>query len=269
MSSEPTLPEILSPESTAFYRRSIQLLQTADIPFLIGGAFALAHYTGVVRHTKDLDVFVRRADCARALALFVEAGYSSELTFPHWLGKVFCGDLFVDLIFSSGNGLANVDDLWFEHSEEAEVLGQRIRLCPPEEMIWSKGYILERERYDGADIFHLLQACGPRLDWPRLLERFGPYWRVLLSHLVLFGFVYPSERSQVPEGVLLELLDRLQSETREPPPVDAPCQGTLLSREQYLVDVKQWGYRDARLAPEGVMSARDIRHWTAAINGQK
>ncbi len=58
-------------------------------------------------------------------------------------------------------------------------------------MIWSKAFIMERERYDGADIAHLILACGRDLDWRRLLGRFGRRWRVLLSHLVLFGFVYP------------------------------------------------------------------------------
>jgi len=29
------------------------------------------------------------------------------------------------------------------------------------------------------------------------------------------------------------------------------CHGTLLFRQQYLVDVDHWGYRDARLGPKG------------------
>ena len=34
-------------------------------------------------------------------------------------------------------------------------LGAEVLLCPVEEILWSKGYIQERERYDGADIAHL------------------------------------------------------------------------------------------------------------------
>lgn len=37
-------------------------LRDAGLPHLVGGAFALRHYAGIERHTKDLDVFVRRAD---------------------------------------------------------------------------------------------------------------------------------------------------------------------------------------------------------------
>lgn len=58
----------LSIETQAFYRKAIRILNQADVPFLVGGAYALAKYTGVVRHTKDLDVFVRAADVGRTLS---------------------------------------------------------------------------------------------------------------------------------------------------------------------------------------------------------
>jgi hypothetical protein len=45
------------------------------------------------------------------------------------------------------------------------------------------------------------------------------------------------------------------------------CNGTLLSREQYLVDL-QAGYRDGRLQPNGPMTQEEIDLWTAAI-GEK
>ena len=121
-----------------------------------------------------------------------------------WIAKARCGEDVVDIIFSSGNGVAVVDDDWFAHAREATILDMRARLCPPEEMIWSKGYIMERERFDGADVAHLLRACGRTLDWPRLLARFDRHWPVLLVHLVLFAFVYPSERDAVPAWVMDE-----------------------------------------------------------------
>jgi amidase len=84
--------------------------------------------------------------------------------------------------------------------------------------------------YDGADVAHLIHACATWLDWPRLLERFGPHWRVLLSHLVLFGFIYQSDRSLVPAPVMESLLDQLQTEKDEPLSRNRVCRGTLLSR---------------------------------------
>jgi hypothetical protein len=257
--------DVLSPETSAFYRTAIHALREAGIPFLVGGAYALAHYTGVVRHTKDFDFFVRPQDARRTLDALAAAGCRPEMTFPHWLGKAYRGDDFCDVIFSSGNGLCDVDDGWLEHAETAEILGETVRLVPAEEMIWSKGFVCERERYDGADICHVLRSRGDRLDWRRLLERFGPHWRVLLSHLVLFGFVYPGERARVPEWVMEELLSRLQEEAHTPAADERLCLGTLLSRAQYLKDVEEWGYRDARLVPEGTMRRKDVSRWTAPV----
>ena len=256
-------------EGNAFYRRALQLLNESKIPYLVGGAYALAHYTGVARDTKDIDIFVRPHDCQRVLDWFGNQGFRAELTFPHWLGKVFYSQFFLDVIFSSGNGIATVDDRWFSHSVPAELMGEPARFCPVEEMIWSKSYIQERERFDGADIHHLLRARGTYMDWTRLLERFGDHWRILFGHLVVFGFVYPRERAKVPNWVMQDLVTRLKKEPSDNGDALRVCQGTLLSREQYLIDVDEWGYEDAREEPQGNMSAADIRHWTAAIDEKK
>jgi hypothetical protein len=140
-----------------------------------------------------------------------------------------------------------------------------VQLCPPEEMIWSKGYVQERERFDGADIAHMIRSRGEAMDWGRLLRRFGAHWRVLFSHIVLFGFIYPSERGKIPAWVLKELSDRIVRELEEPPCRENICFGTLLSREQYLADIGKWNYHDARVRPVGQMSPEEIAHWTAAI----
>ena len=193
--------------STDFYCRSMEVLNRVHLPFLLGGAYAFCVYTGIGRHTKDFDLFVRPADFDRAMDVFREAGYRAEKTFPHWLGKVLEGDESIDIIFRAGNGLCSVDDLWFDRAREAEVFGMNAKLCPPEEMIWMKAFIMERERYDGADVAHLILHCSTTIDWDHLLERFGPDWRLLLSHLILFGFIYPTKRDLVPQRILGDLLE--------------------------------------------------------------
>jgi hypothetical protein len=255
------------PDADLFYRRVLDALHASGIPFLVGGAYAFHHYTGIGRHTKDLDIFIRRCDYEALSAALRQAGHEAELTFPHWLGKIHSNGVYIDLIFSSGNGVAEVDDAWFEHAEQAQVLGRTAKICPAEEMIWSKGFIMERERFDGADIAHILRARGDRLDWPRLFRRFEPHWRVLLAHLVLFGFVYPAHRDLVPVGVMDELIERLRREIHSPPPQGEVCGGTLLSREQYLSDIEEQGLQDSRALPFGTMTAAEIRKWTAAIAG--
>jgi Nucleotidyl transferase of unknown function (DUF2204) len=288
-------PAPLTPEMAAFYRDAMAVLEQAGVPFLVGGAYAFAHYTGIVRHTKDFDLFILPRDFDAALAALAAVGYPVERNFPHWLGKAHGADgSFVDLIFGSGNGLTRVDEGWFRHARRGEVLGVQVRLCPPEEMLWSKAFIMERERYDGADVAHLLHCCAEELDWQRLLVRFGEHWRVLLSHLVLFGYIYPAQpanppsarhppgAARVPAAVMATLIDRLSRETFAPAAggegtagdtasgasgagADPLCRGTILSRAQYLSDIATHGYLDARLPPSGTMTPEQVEQWTAAI----
>jgi len=251
--------------TAAFYRGVLDALTAAGAPFLVGGAYALGACTGVHRGTKDLDLFIRRIDYPGISDVLRRAGHTTDLTYPHWLAKVRDNGDLIDLIFNSGNGVAEVDDAWFIHAIEAEMLGVPVRLPPVEEMIWSKAFIMERERYDGADVAHLIHHCAPRIDWQRLLWRFGPHWRVLLSHLVLFGFIYPPQRHHVPTWLMDHLLDLLRDETHGPAPDEKVCGGTLLSREQYLDDVERQGWRDSRLEPPGRMTEDDVTVWTQAI----
>jgi hypothetical protein len=247
-----------------FYQDAFAILAEADVPFLIGGAFAQSRYTSRDRDTKDLDIVLRRADVERMLRAFADAGYRAEIPFPHWLAKIHNSGHYLDVMFGSGNGVVHVDDGWFAHAVEADVLEKKVWLCPPEELLWSKAFVQERERFDGADVLHLLLACAPTLNWERLLERFDRHWPVLFSHLVLFQFAYPDRRADIPRHVLDELSERLR---RLPADEDEHvCYGTLLSREQFLYDLNALGYEDARLEPRGNMSRNETEIWTDAID---
>lgn len=252
-------------ETLAFYRDVLKTLNDNDLPYLIGGAYALNFYTGIARNTKDFDIFIAREDYEDISEALADAGYITELAFPHWLAKVRTNGDLIDLVFSSGNGVAQVDDAWFEHSVEADILDIPTQICPAEETLWSKAFIMERERYDGADVAHLILAQGHHMDWHRLLMRFNPHWRLLLSHLILFEFIYPTHRDAVPSWVMNSLLDRMKNEADPVSPATEVCGGTLLSREQYLSDIEEWGYQDARVAPLGHMSESDTAKWTEAI----
>jgi len=243
--------------TNAFYRRTLHVLSDAGVPFLVGGSHAFLEYTGIARSTKDFD---------RAMEALRDAGYRTEVTFPHWLGKAYQGADHVDVVFSSGNGICRVDDLWFEHAVESQVLGMPVKLMPAEELMWQKAFIMERERFDGADLAHIIRKQGPALDWKRLVLRFDRYWPLLLTYLVFFRFVYPGETDRIPREVFDELLARLGQSLDTPAATDERvCQGTLVSRGQYLLDIGQYGYADARLVPRGNMTPEDAIYWTWAI----
>jgi hypothetical protein len=226
--------------------RAIEVLQKEGVPFVVGGAYAFCSYTGIFRDTKDLDLFPRKRDALRALRVLSADGWRTERTDEVWIYKAFKGEYFVDLIFSSGNGIANVDDLWFEYAINGEAFGKPVKIAPVEEMIWSKAFVLERERFDGSDVMHLIKAAGDQMDWERLLMRFDRYWEVLLSHLLLFRFSYPSERTQVPDWIMHELMGRTLDTVRSGDWDARICRGTLLSRVNFFVDTTHWGYLDGR-----------------------
>ena len=251
---------------TTFYQDAFEILNAADVPFLVGGGFAQSRHTGRDRETKDLDIVLRRVDVERMLRAFDDAGYRAEIPYPHWLAKIHHNGHYLDVMFGSGNGVVQVDDCWFAYAVEAEVLERSVWLVPPEELLWSKAFVQERERFDGADVLHLLHSCARDLHWDRLLARFGDKWPVLFSHLVLFQFAYPDRRADIPRHVLDELSQRLRLL-----PVaedEHVCYGTLISREQYLYDVKTLGYEDARLEPRGGMSKNETEIWTRAIESK-
>jgi hypothetical protein len=82
-----------------------------------------------------------------------------------------------------------------------------------------------------------------------LLRCFGDQWPVLLAHLILFSFIYPSERSLVPASIMEQLLDLARRDSQTHSPKNRVCRSTILSRSQYLDDVLHGGYLDARLLP--------------------
>jgi hypothetical protein len=253
-------------DTNTFYRRTLHVLSDAHVPFLVGGSHAYLQYTGIVRDTKDFDLFIRREDLDPGLDALRDAGYRTEIAFPHWLAKAYQAGDHVDLVFCSGNGVCVVDENWFTHALEAEVLGMPVKIAPIEEFLWQKAFVMERERFDGADVMHLIRHRADVIDWERLLGRFDRYWPLLLTYLVMFNFVYPSERQRIPMQILDELLGRLQQQRRaEGNGAERVCQGTLVSRGQYMVDIGQYGFLDARLKPRGNMSPEDCIYWTWAI----
>ena len=268
----PSPSDQLDAATCQFYLRTLGILDAAQIPYCVAGAYALAAYTGIVRHTKDLDVFIRRKDLPRARQAFEAAGFRTEATHPHWLAKVFAddasADAFVDLIFRAASGIWEVDDEWVNHAVPGTVVGRTAPLIPAEELIWSKAMVMERNRFDGADIAHVIQARGKALDWDRLLRRARGKEGILLGHLVFFEYIYPCDAENVPAWALDELF-RITKESRagraQSPDAPHVCRGTIVSWDQYLLDINERGMLDGRLPPFGNLTPDEIEQWTMAV----
>jgi predicted nucleotidyltransferase len=226
-----------------FYRDALQLLADNQFSFLVGGGFALRRYTGIFRDTKDLDLFCKAGEYTRILKLFAEHGFTTEITDVRWLAKVYKDAKYIDLIFNTVNNICTVDDSWFEHSVEGEVYGIPIRFIPAEELLWCKIYVQNRERYDGADVNHIILRYGHQLDWKRIWSRLEQHWHLLLAQVMSFQFVYPSERDILPRWLVDTLLEKAREQYELPLPVEKVCLGPIIDQTQYGTDIREWDYK--------------------------
>ena len=252
---EPANPIEPDEQTRSFYVHALRTLDEKKVPYVVGGGYAMAYYTGIRRNTKDLDIFLKPEDHKRALDVLGAAGYRTEFFYPFWIAKALSGESFMDILYSSANGICRVDDEWICNGKDVEVLGYPTRLVPAEEQLWSKAFVQDRNRYDGADVAHLIMARGDQFDWERLLRRFKEHERVLLAHLVLYGYVYPTEGHRVPEWVI-ERLVKLTGE--EKAPRERLCRGTNVAQKEYLPAVRQLGFVDARLKPRGPLTREEL-----------
>jgi predicted nucleotidyltransferase len=221
----------------------LHLLTAGNVPFAVSGAFALQRHTGIWRDTKDLDVFLTDDQIEKAFAAVRAHNYETEIRDPVWLCKVNRGPYFVDLITGMSNGAISVQPDWIERASEAEVFGMRVKVLAPEELIASKLFVTRRERFDGADIVHVIYGTQGKLEWNRVLHLIGEHWMVLLWALVLYQYCYPAQSHYVPRALWDELLARLRKEL-DHPNARASFKGSLIDELMFAIDVTEWGMAD-------------------------
>ena len=228
----------------AFYAECLRCLVQSGVPFLLAGTHAVVEYTGIYRATKDLDVFCKPGDYPRILGHFQQEGYEIAVEDQRWIAKVRKGDHFLDVIFNATTSIMPITDQWFEDARPGRPYGVEVKVVPPTELIWSKAFVQDRYRYDGADVAHLILKCHDSIDWRRLLSYMDQYWEVLLIHLLNFRFIYPSERECIPRWLLDELAARLREHADIPITDTKICRGRLFSRADYEIDIAEWGFAD-------------------------
>jgi len=233
-------------EERAVYKRALEALNAAEVKYVVAGAYAIYEHTGIYRKTKDLDLFFEPASVVAAARALREAGFVTRLEDEHWLAKATHGEYFVDLIYGMGNGIALIDEGWTTHSHPGILAATPVRIAPAEELIWHRLFISERHRHDMSDIVHLILCLGDALDWHRLVDRVGENWPLLLSQVLMFSYVYPGHKANIPKWVPERLLQNAHAEfEREEEDVDL-TRGPMISRFSFTIDVREWGFSDPR-----------------------
>ena len=235
-STPPAFPE----EQERLFVEVLQLMNAHEIPYVVSGAFALQQHTGIWRNTKDLDLFMAPGDVSRALDQLAKAGFKTEICDPVWLCKAHRADYFVDIITGMSNAVIGVDSSWVDHAVHADVLGVPSRVLAPEELIASKLFVTRRERFDGADIVHVIHGTRGRIDWERVLKLVGEHWGIVLWAMMLFQYTYPAHSNYIPRDIWNRLIANLQHELDNPNP-RAHFRGSLLDENMFAIDVHEWG----------------------------
>ena len=237
------LPVFLQPEAERLYREVLAELNEHGVSYAVAGAVALEKYTGIWRATKDLDLFMESHNVPKALDHLRRQGFRCEILDPVWLAKAHRGEYFVDLISGMSNGVIMVDESWMKRTQPALIVGVESRIISPEDLIASKLFVTRRERFDGADIAHIIYRTRGRLEWERLLELAGEHWEMLLWALVLYRYVYPAHTDYVPSTLWHDLLSRYMQLVQQNES-NAPFRGSLVDENMFSIDIRDWGLED-------------------------
>lgn len=202
------------------YQRVIHEARAAGVRFALGGAFATAVYTGELRNTKDLDLYIHPEDCDRMKGAISGAGlgdYFDRLPYDRsWIYRGSRDEVIVDAIWAMANLRAYVEPSWLTDGPEVTIRGERLRAIPIEELIWCKLYILQRERSDWCDVFNLIDARAESIKWEHLLARLSDDEPLLAGALSVFGWLAPDRAHDIPEAVWTGLGIRVPKSTRDP-----------------------------------------------------
>jgi hypothetical protein len=117
-----------------------------------------------------------------------------------WIYRATRGGAIVDVIWAMANHSAVVDVDWLS-GPVADFWGERIRVVPPEEMLWAKLYVLQRDRCDWPDVLNLIDAQLEGLQWARLLGRLGNDIPLLGGVLSIYRWLFPERSVEIPGWV--------------------------------------------------------------------
>lgn len=217
------------------YEEVIQRARARGIRFAFGGAFATAAYTGELRNTKDFDFYLLPADRDAMKQAITEAGlkdYFERLSYDRsWIYRGSRDDIIVDAIWAMANHRAEVDELWLSRGPEITIRGERLRAIPIEELIWSKLYVLQRQRSDWGDVLNLIDARAETIDWDHLLGRLAEDTPLLAGELSVFGWLAPDRARDIPAPVWNRLGLRLPEPSPDP---------EVTRRRAALLDSRPW-----------------------------
>lgn len=194
------------------YVAALSALHDHDIRFMLGGAFAVYHYTNWWRNTHDIDVYttleyVEEAKNALRAAGFCDLGEQAQHD-REWIYHAGTDSMIVDVIWRFANLINYVTPDWFDRAPRGQFLGVDVTFLPLEELVWLKSFVINRHRCDWPDVIRILRSRCENVDWPRLLGLVGENWLLLAGMIDVFDWQHPGWMHCIPDHVRQEFAER-------------------------------------------------------------
>lgn len=215
--------DLFDSEDRDLYVEAMDALCGSGVPFMVGGAFAVCHYTGWWRNTHDIDVYVTQENVRRAAEALNEVGFvdlgEQAAGDQQWIYHSGKNGLVFDVIWRFANLANYITPDWFDRASTGEFLGLDLRFLPLEELVWIKVFVINRHRCDWPDVMRIVRAQCQRLDWGRLVDLLGEHWLLLAGLVDVFGWQHPDSIGCIPDGIRDEF-NRRRKQYRLHPPAD-------------------------------------------------
>ncbi|MFP5283598.1 MAG: nucleotidyltransferase family protein, partial [Actinomycetes bacterium] len=154
-----------TPELREALKRSASALKRDAVPFALGGSYALWVH-GAPEPVHDVDLVVAESDIEAAVDSLSAAGFQIERPPEDWLFKAHADQAMVDVLHRLQGEVVDAELL--RRAGEHEVLGLRMPVLPPTEIMAAKLASLSEHYCDFATLLPVVRAVREQLDWDRL-----------------------------------------------------------------------------------------------------
>jgi hypothetical protein len=196
---------LIPDDQWTIYTEAIRVTRKTGAPFVLGGAFGLAAYTGRWRNTKDLDFFVLPEHKDKMVDALTKNGFDDYFSTHEydrgWIYRAVKNSVIVDTIWQTPNRRTQVDAEWFKRGRIVSVRGEQLMALPAEELLAIKCYVIQRDRCDWPDLINLLYATCDQLDWDHVLHRMQRERPLLAGLLQVFNWVCPDRARTIPQNI--------------------------------------------------------------------
>jgi hypothetical protein len=171
-------------------KRVASTLKAAEIPFALGGSFAV-YARGGHSSDHDVDFLLREQDKEQALAALAKVGFRTEQPPEDWLVKVYDEDRMVDLIYRPVE--SPVTDETLHDTEKISVEAISMPVISATRLMVHKLLSYSQHHCDFATGLPVARSLREQIDWERVRRETvkSPYaeaFLILLDRLDVVPF---------------------------------------------------------------------------------